>query len=48
MNKIENTPDFDYDTEALAKYEPGMDICLGDYEKQEEINTDMAIFKWSN
>jgi hypothetical protein len=48
LSKIESNPEFDYDTEALAKFEPGLDICLGDFDKKEEINTDMAIFKWSN
>ena len=48
MVKIENDLDFDYDKEALAKFEPELDISLGDFDKKEEINTDMAIFKWSN
>ena len=48
LAKIESNPDFDYDKEALAKFEPGLDISLGDFDKREEINTDMAIFKWSN
>ena len=48
LNKIENTPDYDYDAECLAKYQDSLDICLGDYDKKEEINTEMAIFKYSN
>jgi hypothetical protein len=48
LAKIEGNPDYDYDKEALAKYEPGLDICLGDFSKKEEIYTDMAIFKWNN
>jgi hypothetical protein len=48
LAKVEADPSFDYDKEALSKFEPGLDICLGDYDKKEEINTDMAIFKWNN
>lgn len=48
LNRIENTPEFDYDTEALAKFDSVLDISLGDFDKKEEINTEMAIFKWSN
>lgn len=25
-----------------------MDLCLGDYDKKEEVNTEMAVFKWTN
>ena len=32
----------------MDKYEAGLDISLGDWDKQEEINTEMAIFKYSN
>jgi len=46
--KIENDPDFDYDKQALLRFESELDISLGDFDKKEEINTDMAIFKWSN
>ena len=49
LRKIEQDPSYDYDKEALSKFEPGLDIYLGDdYEKHEEPNTDMAIFKYSN
>lgn len=46
--KIDGNPDYDYDKEALAQYEAGLDICLGDFDKKEEVHTDMAVFKWSN
>lgn len=45
---IENDPEYDYDKIALEKYEPTLDICLGDFDKKETINTDMAVFKFSN
>jgi len=47
LRNIEGT-DFDYDSECLSKHESTLDICLGDYDKKEEINTEMAIFKWNN
>ncbi len=48
LRRIENNPEFDFDTEALAKFEPTLDICQGNFDKKEEVNTEMAIFKWSN
>jgi len=39
---------FDYDTAAYEKFGSSLDICTGDYEKDDKINTEMAIFKWTN
>ena len=48
LAKVEQDPDYDYDTEALSKYQDSVDLCLGDFDKKGHINTDMAIFKYSN
>lgn len=47
MRKIEEDPSFDYDTEVLALHKPTLDICLGDFAKLEEVNHEMAVFKWN-
>ena len=47
LRKIEGS-EFDYDTECLAKHEANLDICLGDYDKEDEINTSMAVYNWNN
>lgn len=47
LRQIEGS-DFDYDKEALEKFTPEIDICLGDYDKKGVINTNMAIFAWDN
>ena len=40
--------DFNYDEAALGKFGSDLDICLGDFDKVEQVNTDMAAFKWSH
>jgi hypothetical protein len=32
----------------MEKFGSSLDICTGDYEKDDKINTEMAIFKWTN
>jgi hypothetical protein len=39
---------FDYDTAAMEKFGVNLDVCTGDYEKDDKINNEMAIFKWTN
>lgn len=48
LRMIEENPEFDYDKECLELWEENMDICLGDFEKESEINTEMGAFKWNN
>jgi hypothetical protein len=47
LRQLEGT-DYDFDTEAMGKYEEQIDLCLGDFDKTYTINHDMAIFKWDN
>lgn len=44
--KIEEDPDFDFDTIALEKYKDQKDVCVGDFEEKGVINHEMAIYKW--
>ena len=39
---------FDYDTECMAKHEDTLDICMGDYDKKDKVQTEMAVFQWNN
>jgi len=34
-----------FDDRVLEKYEADIDLCLGDYNKKGEPNTEMAVFK---
>jgi len=47
LRKIEGS-EFDYDKECLSVHEASLDICTGDFDKKGEVNTDMAIYKWTN
>lgn len=47
LRKMEDA-DFDYDAAALGKFGSGLDICLADFDKAEEVHTDVAAFKWSH
>lgn len=47
LRKIEGS-NFDFDAESLARHQDTLDICLGDYDKIEKVNTDMAVYKWTN
>ena len=47
LQSIEGT-DYDYDTECMAKHGDVMDICIGDYDKKDPVNTSMAVFNWTN
>lgn len=48
LEKIEATPDFDYDKAALDLHEPDLDICLGDWDEKGVVNHEMAIYKWDS
>ena len=48
LRKIEEDPSFDYDKIVMEKWEDKMDICLGDYNEKGVINTEMAVYKWTN
>lgn len=41
---------FDFDAVAMETFrnDKDLDVCLGDYDIKEEVNTEMAIFKWNN
>ena len=43
LSSIEGS-NFDYDTECMAKHESTLDICMGDFDKKDAVNTEMAVF----
>ena len=47
LAKVEGS-DFDFDTEAMKMHGDKLDICLGDYDAECKINTEMAAYKWDN
>jgi hypothetical protein len=49
LRKIEDS-DFDYDKATMEAFgdDKDIDICMGDFDTHEEINHDMAVFKWTN
>ena len=46
LASIEGT-DFDFDKACQEKFGT-VGVCLGDYDEKSEVNTDMAIYKWTN
>lgn len=45
---VELDPEFDYDTEVMTTWGSNLDICLGDFDQKGSVNTDMAVFKFTN
>ena len=49
LRKIEAQPEFDYDKIALETYGNEVEIYTGeDFDKKEEVNTEVAVYKWTN
>jgi len=47
LRKIEEDPNFDFDSVALEKYEDQRDVSHGDYGEKGVINTEMAVYRWN-
>jgi hypothetical protein len=40
--------DFEYDKKSLEEWRDKLDVCLGDWNEKGVINTEMAVYKWTN